>query len=234
VSPSRPRTADPYRDVDVIDARAPRFNQAIVALVCVAALVTGWWWLVALQGVQLVLGLALGRRFCLPCVAYFALVQPRLGEGPIEDARPPRFANWMGAAALGAASLAHALGWTSAGRALTALVAGLALVATTTGLCVGCRLYTMIARLRGVRSGPVTRLDLAELGASSAERALVQFTHPLCTDCRELEARLRREGRDVVVVDVSARPDLARRYRISVVPTLLDVEGSGRVVARLR
>ena len=26
------RTADPYRDLDVIDARAPRFNQAVVGL----------------------------------------------------------------------------------------------------------------------------------------------------------------------------------------------------------
>ena len=42
-------------------------------------------------------GLTLGRRFCLPCLAYFELLQPRFGEGPLEDARPPRFANLVGA-----------------------------------------------------------------------------------------------------------------------------------------
>jgi hypothetical protein len=29
---------------------------------------------------------------------YFAVIQPRIGEGRIEDARAPRFANQLGAA----------------------------------------------------------------------------------------------------------------------------------------
>ena len=33
----RPRTADPYRDLDVIDARAPRFNQVVVGTVSLLA-----------------------------------------------------------------------------------------------------------------------------------------------------------------------------------------------------
>jgi hypothetical protein len=234
VASSLPRSADPYRDGDVIDARAPRFNQAVVALVCIAALVTGWWWLVALQAVQLVLGITLGRKFCLACLLYFELVQPRLGEGPIEDARPPRFANLLGALFLGGATAAFALDWAVAGNVLTAAVAGLALLAATTGLCVGCELYQLGARLRGVRPGRVGELDLAELGAPDAGRLLVQFTHPLCTECRDLASGLRAEGRELVLVDVSARPDLARKYHVAVVPTILDVEASGRVVGRLR
>lgn len=83
-----PRTADPYRDLAVIDARAPRFNQAAVGILSLVAVVTGWWLLLGLVALQLTLGLWLGRRFCLPCVAYFELVQPRLGEGPLEDSRP--------------------------------------------------------------------------------------------------------------------------------------------------
>jgi hypothetical protein len=85
--------AHPYHDTDVIDARAPRFNQATVGRVSLVALVTGWWWLLGLLAAQLLLGLRFGRRWCLPCVLYFEVVQPRLGEGPLEDARPPRFAN---------------------------------------------------------------------------------------------------------------------------------------------
>ena len=37
------RTAHPYRDTSVIDARAPRTNQAIVGTLSLLALFTGWW-----------------------------------------------------------------------------------------------------------------------------------------------------------------------------------------------
>ena len=87
---ARLRTAHPYRDLDVIDARAPRFNQATVGVVSLVAVLTGWWPLLALLALQLGIGLRFGRRYCLPCVAYFELVQPRFGEGPIEDSRPPQ------------------------------------------------------------------------------------------------------------------------------------------------
>src|ERR687897_406893 len=105
------RLADPYRDTDVIDSRAPRFNQATIGLLSVLSVVTGWWWLLALLAAQLVIGLTLGRRYCLPCLAYFELIQPRFGEGPLEDARPPRFANMVGATILTAAAAAWWLGW---------------------------------------------------------------------------------------------------------------------------
>src|SRR4051812_23241844 len=123
--------ADPYRDLAVIDSRAPRFNQAVVGVVSLVAVLTGWWWLLALLALQLALGLTLGRRWCLPCVAYFALVQPRFGEGPLEDSRPPRFANLVGVVVLGSASLLLWLGYETVGWALGLLVAGLALLAAT-------------------------------------------------------------------------------------------------------
>ena len=68
------RAADPYRDTSVIDARAPRFNQAVVGFVSVVAVTVGPWWLLALLAAQLAIGLTLGRRYCLPCLAYFELV----------------------------------------------------------------------------------------------------------------------------------------------------------------
>src|SRR5256885_13952731 len=90
------RTADPWRDTDVIDARAPRTNQAIVGTLSLVALATGWWPILGLLAAQLAIGLRFGRRYCLPCLLYFEVLQPRLGEGPIEDSRPPRFANMAG------------------------------------------------------------------------------------------------------------------------------------------
>lgn len=143
------RVADPYRDTDVIDSRAPRFNQAVVGVVSVLAVLTGWWWLLALLAAQLAIGLTFGRRFCLPCLAYFELVQPRFGEGPLEDSRPPRVANMVGIAALGAASLAYAAGWAALGAGLGLLVAALALIAAVTGFCTGCEAYKLGRRLSG-------------------------------------------------------------------------------------
>lgn len=147
----QPRTADPYRDLDVIDSRAPRFTQAVIGSLAALAVATGWWWLWAALAGQLAAGLVLGRRFCLPCLAYFELVQPLLGEGPLEDARPPRFANMVGAAFLSAAALAGGLGADVAAAALGALVAFLALLAAATGFCAGCEAYKLGYLLTGRR-----------------------------------------------------------------------------------
>jgi hypothetical protein len=143
------RTVDPYRDTTVIDSRAPRFNQTVVGLVSVLALATGWWWLLALLAAQLLVGLTFGRRFCLPCVAYFELLQPRRGEGLLEDSRPPRAANMVGFVFLSAASIAYGLGATTLGVLLGSLVAALALLAAATGFCTGCAAYKLGRRLSG-------------------------------------------------------------------------------------
>ena len=144
------RTADPYRDLDVIDANAPRFNQAVIGALALVAFLTGWWPLLAILAAQLAIGLTLGRRWCLPCLAYFELVQPRIGEGPVEDSRPPRFANKVGVAFLGAASLALAFSFDLLGWALGLTVAALALAAAATGICAGCEIYRLLARVRGI------------------------------------------------------------------------------------
>jgi phosphate/sulfate permease len=143
------RRADPYRDTDVIDSRAPRTNQAVVGTVALVAVVTGWWWLLALLALQLALGLTFGRRVCLACVAYFELIQPRFGEGPLEDSRPPRAANIVGLVVLGAASVAYAAGLNGLGVGLGLLVAALALLAATTGFCTGCEAYKLGCLVRG-------------------------------------------------------------------------------------
>jgi len=143
------RRAHPYRDTQVIDSRAPRTNQAVIGLLSVLAVATGWWWLLALLALQLAVGLTLGRRYCLPCVLYFELLQPRFGEGPLEDARPPRAANAVGLAVLAAASAAYAADVPGLGLALGLLVAVLALLAAATGFCTGCEAYKLACLLRG-------------------------------------------------------------------------------------
>jgi hypothetical protein len=228
------RLADPYRDLAVIDSRAPRFNQAVIGLVALVAVTAGLWPLLALLALQLWLGLTLGRRWCLPCVAYFEWVQPRLGEGPLEDARPPRFANVLGAVFLAAATVAHLAGMPRLGSALGLTVAGLALLASATGFCAGCQVYRLVALARGVRKRLLERIDLQELGVVPGPDLVVQFTHPLCADCQALARRLADEGRQLVLVDVSRRPDLARKYGIALVPLAYAVAPDGRIASRVR
>ena len=228
-----PRTAHPYRDLDVIDARAPRFNQAVIGVGSLVAVVTGFWPILALLAAQLGIGLRYGRRYCLACVFYFEVVQPRFGEGPIEDSRPPRFANLIGFVVLSAASLAYLAGFPLVGAALGLLVAGLALLAAVTGFCTGCWIYRIGARLRGVRAKQLDQHAFAELGLSADAGhgdQVVAFTHPLCTDCRDLTARLLDAGRRVHIIDVRARPDLARMFGIAVVPMAFTIDPSGSVL----
>jgi Domain of unknown function (DUF4395) len=137
------RLADPYRDLDVIDSRAPRFNQATIGTLSIAAVATGSSWLLWVLAAQLFVGLTLGRRFCVPCVAYFELLQPRFGEGSLEDARPPRFANVVGAVFLTGAAASYGAGLEPLGAVLGSLVGGLALLAAATGFCTGCEAYKL-------------------------------------------------------------------------------------------
>ena len=216
----------------MVDERAPRTNQAVVALLCWGAVASGAWGLAGLMGLQLVVGLVFGRRFCLPCVFYFEVLQPLFGEGAIEDARAPRFANILGAIFLGAASVAHLLGFARVGWVLIVLVAALATIAVVTGFCLGCTMYRLLARFRGVRPGHNDHLDPVDFGLDGRTGALIQFTHPLCSDCRELEARLRTEGRSPILIDVSRQGDLARKYHVAVVPVAFEVAADGRVLKR--
>ena len=226
------RLADPYHDLDVIDRRAPRANQLAIGVLALVAFVTGWWPILGLLALQLVIGLTLGRRWCLACVAYFELVQPRFGEGPLEDSRSPRFANVMGAVVLTTATVAIAAGYSTLGWALGLLVAALALLAAVTGFCTGCEIYRLGARLRGVGHGELRRIDRSDIGDAAGD-VVVQFTHPLCSECLDVERRLRSEGRTLVTVDVRRRPDLARKYGIGIVPTAVAVAADGAITARL-
>jgi hypothetical protein len=226
--------ADPYCDPDVVDARAARFLQATVGTLSLVAVLTGFWPLLGVLAAQLAIGLRFGRRWCVPCFAYYELIQPRFGEGPIEDSRPPRFANKVGLVVLTTATVAYSVGLTALGTGLGVIVTGLALLAATTGICAGCELYKVGARLRGIQTRHLDRVELTDVGGGlPAGELVVAFSHPLCTGCRELIEGLDADGTPHLTVDVRARPDLARKYGIAVVPTALTVLPDGTVTARL-
>lgn len=231
---SKGRTADPWRDTDVVDQHAARFSQGVTGLVALSGALFGWPLAWALMSAQLLVGVTLGRRFCLQCVAYFLLIQPRVGEGPLEDARPPRLANLIGFVFLGSAAGAWWLGAEAVGTALGGLVAFLALLSASTGFCAGCEIYRLTARLRGISPRHHSRIDTADLdGVGGSRQAYVEFSHPLCSECREWERRLSDRPEPLVVFDVRERPDLARKYGVTVVPTVFAVGAEGEVLDRL-
>lgn len=143
-------SVDPFEDTHVIDVRGPRTLQTTVAIVTALAFVLDAPWLVALMAAQLIIGLTLGRRWCVPCVFWFKVLQPRFGEGRIEDSRAPRFANILGAIFLTVASLLLFAGFTTAGWTISLMVTGLASLAAISGICIGCEMYAAWARVRGV------------------------------------------------------------------------------------
>jgi hypothetical protein len=144
------RSVHPYDDTAVIDSRAPRTNQAVIGSLALLAFVLNAQWLIALLALQFILGLTLGRRWCLPCLLYFEVIQPRIGEGRIEDSRPPRFANQVGAAFLSVATIAFLAGAATFGWVLALIVSTLALFSAMSGICLGCEAYVGIARARGM------------------------------------------------------------------------------------
>ncbi len=228
------RSADPYRDLDVIDARGPRTNQAAVFATTLAGIAFGLPIIWALMALQLLIGLTFGRRFCLPCLAYFELIQPRFGEGRLEDSRPPRLANQIGFVVLSAAAACWWFGAETAATVLAALVATLALIGALTGFCAGCELYRLSARFRGISARHHDRVDPADFGGfGAADRTLIQFTHPICSECREWDERIAAGDLPRVRIDVRELPALAEKYGIAIVPTILAVDGEGTVVERL-
>ncbi|UAJ78174.1 thioredoxin family protein [Leifsonia sp. ZF2019] len=112
----------------------------------------------------------------------------------------------------------------------------LALVATATAAGLVWRATT--GRARSARRADTVRA--AEVGASAfGERAtLLQFSTEFCAPCaataRVLEAAAREEeGVAHVDVDLTERPDLARRFAVLQTPTTLVLDGTGVIRARI-
>lgn len=145
----QPRGTQPPRP---IDPRGPRFNQAVLTAGLLAGFVFDWRPVVPIFAVVLLLGAALGPRYG-PFLRLFAdVIRPRLSPpAALEDPRPPRFAAAVGVLFLAAASLAFLAGAAGVGWALALVVAALAGLAAVTGLCMGCEIWLLFARRRGVQ-----------------------------------------------------------------------------------
>ncbi|MBW3668665.1 MAG: DUF4395 domain-containing protein [Actinobacteria bacterium] len=134
-----------------IDARGPRFNQGVLTVALLGGFVADARLVVPAFAVVLLLGAAFGPRYGPFLRLYAEAIKPRLGPpAELEDPRPPRFAAAVGVVFLTAATVAFAAGAVGVGWALALVVAALAGLAAATGICVGCELYLVFARRRGV------------------------------------------------------------------------------------
>ena len=131
-----------------IDARGPRFTATITLVVLAIALLTQSIYVIGFQ--LLVFGIAafIGLKKSPYGIIYRKLVQPRLrGPVPLEDQRPPRFAQLVGFLF----ALVAVIGLLSDANAVFTIATSFALVAaflnSAFGFCLGCRMYLILVRI---------------------------------------------------------------------------------------
>ena len=80
---------------------------------------------------------------------YARFIWPRIDPPTaLEDARPPRFAQFIAFVFTALALIFFAAGIDVAGYSLTALAFGVAALNAATGLCLGCKAYPLFHRLK--------------------------------------------------------------------------------------
>ena len=131
-----------------IDARGPRFTATITLVVLAIALLTQSIYVIGFQ--LLVFGMAafIGLKKSPYGIIYRKLVQPRLrGPVPLEDQRPPRFAQLVGFLF----ALVAVIGLLSDANAIFTIATSFALVAaflnSAFGFCLGCQMYLILVRI---------------------------------------------------------------------------------------
>jgi hypothetical protein len=127
-----------------IDARGPRFSAALTTVVLAIALVTGSIWVAAFQAVVFAIGALKGPQFTPYAFIYRTLIKPRL-KSPLrtEDVRPPKFAQLIGLAFIGAVAGSSVVFSVAIAAALAA-----AFLNAAFDFCLGCQVYLLLARLR--------------------------------------------------------------------------------------
>ena len=130
----------------MIDPRGPRFAAWITTLVLAAVLISSSGLLLAAQAVVFALG-ATGRN---PYALFWKQFLKRTPPTELEDARPPQFAQLVGLAFATLGVLAFALGATAVALTATAAALAAAFLNAAFGICLGCEMYLILRRFKGV------------------------------------------------------------------------------------
>jgi hypothetical protein len=132
-----------------IDGRGPRFSAGITVAILATAITTHSAWVLALQAIVFAIGAFRGPQFTPYAFIFRTLVRPRLkGKAPLEDVRPPQFAQSVGllftlVGLAGALSGVSPLFTVATGTALAA-----AFLNAAFDYCLGCEVYLLLLRLR--------------------------------------------------------------------------------------
>ena len=132
-----------------LDARGPRFGAAITTLLLALLLITESWVLLAYIFTAFALGAFFGPKATPYVLIFSKLIKPKLkSQAPLEDVRPPHFAQVVGFTFVLAASIAYLLDISS----LFTIAVGGALAAAflnaAFNYCLGCEIYLLLARFR--------------------------------------------------------------------------------------
>jgi hypothetical protein len=127
----------------LIDPRGHRFGAAFSVVILVSAFLIDAPILVAGVFLALAVSAWFGTRYSILGRPWpFVRRVLRIGKPhELESEFPPRFAQALGALALGLATIAFLVGLPVVGWLFTAAVAVLQLTLAVTGYCLGCRLY---------------------------------------------------------------------------------------------
>jgi hypothetical protein len=142
-----------------VDPRALRFSAAATASVLAVVLLTVG------PARPLALGLLASQVAVFGFTAFVSVhwsvwaqifarfVWPRIGTATeLEDARPVRFAQFIGFVLTALALLSFVSGVDGIGYGLTAVAVAGAVINATTGVCLGCRIYLLARRLLRLRA----------------------------------------------------------------------------------
>ena len=132
-----------------IDARGPRFGAVITTAVLATALATNNLWVIVAQAVVFAIGAFKGPQFTPYAFIYKNVVKPRLkGEVPIEDVRPPQFAQSVGLLFALTAIVGLVVGITPIFTVAVAFALAAAFLNAAFNFCLGCEIYLLLLRAR--------------------------------------------------------------------------------------
>ena len=137
------------KSTTIIDARGPRFGAVITTAVLATALATNNLWVIVAQAVVFAIGAFKGPQFTPYAFIYKSVVKPRLeGEVPIEDVRPPQFAQSVGLLFALTAIVGLVVGITPIFTVAVAFALAAAFLNAAFNFCLGCEIYLLLLRAR--------------------------------------------------------------------------------------
>ena len=143
------QVSNSIKSTTIIDARGPRFGAVITTAVLATALATNNLWVIVAQAVVFAIGAFKGPQFTPYAFIYKSVVKPRLkGEVPIEDVRPPQFAQSVGLLFALTALVGLVVGITPIFTVAVALALAAAFLNAAFNFCLGCEIYLLLLRAR--------------------------------------------------------------------------------------